>query len=391
MYHSDLIKVITGVRRCGKSVLLRQIMAELADQGITSDHLVYLNFEDYANAKYTDTDAFYQYLRERIIDGQRYYLFFDEIQQVHDFERVINSFRATENVSIFITGSNSQLLSGELATLLTGRYVSLFMLPFTFREFVAFRQDTGMSSERLFDEYLYWGGMPRVCQSESAIEKNLYIQDLYNTIALKDVMERGRVKNPQTLSKINQLLLTNLGKTISANSIVNYLKNEHLSIAPDTVINYISQLNQALLFNKLNRFDIKGKTVLRTLEKHYLADLCFLRLRTSQTETNPSGRLENIVCNELLSRHYQVYIGKTDKGEIDFAARNLAGEWSYFQVCATLQQAATRQREFSAFTGIPTDGKKIVLSRDSDNYSQGDIQHFNAVDWLLRPEKQAFY
>lgn len=349
-FDSELIKAIVGVRRSGKSVLLNQIINELKEKGIQDSHIIYINFEDYDYIDYTEPKKFHSYIKSLIKDEKKYYLFFDEIQNVNEFEKVVNSFRATLNASIFITGSNSKLLSGELATHLSGRYISIKMMPFTFKEFLELEKEKGelLDKDKEFLEYIQWGGMPQIFNTQSNQERKLYLKDLYNTIILVDIVERSKIKDINLLNRIIQFIMENIGGVISANSITKYLKSEKISTTADTILNYIGYINNSLIINKVNRYDIRGKNVMATLEKYYLTDLGLLQLKKSPVEKKTGGRLENIVYNELIARGYEVYIGKTDKGEIDFIIDNF-GERIYIQVADYLSSDDVIKREFGAY------------------------------------------
>lgn len=383
-YDSELIKIIIGVRRSGKSVLMRQIMDELKESGIKEDHIIYINFEDYDYIDYTEPKAFNKYVKDKIKDQEKYYLFFDEIQNVHDFERVINSFRATMNVSIFITGSNSKVLSGDLATHLTGRYITIKMMPFTFKEYVQLQESQGIikDKEQAFLEFLEWGGMPQIYNTTSVEERKLYLRDLYNTIILKDVVERNNIKDVNLLNRIIQFIMENIGGVISANSIVKFLKSDNIKTSLDTILNYIDYINSSMIINKASRYNIRGKSVMALLEKYYLVDLGLLQLKSSPIEKKVGGRLENIVYNELLARGYDVYIGKIDNGEIDFVVDNF-GERFYIQVADYLSSDEVIKREFGAYKNVTDNFPKYVITMDKINYSQDGIIHKNIIDWLL--------
>ena len=382
-YDSELIKVIMGIRRCGKSVLLLQIMEELNQKGINDDHIIYMNFEDYDYIDYTEAKEFNKYIKEKIKDKNKYYLFFDEIQNVKDFERVINSFRATMNVSIFITGSNSKLLSGELATVLTGRFISIKMMPFTYSEFLELKKSKNeVISEKTLEEYIEWGGMPLIYNTNSEIERKMYLRDLYNAIILKDIVERNSIKDINLLNRIIQFMMENVGGILSSNSIAGYLKNEKINTSVDTVMNYIDYITTSSIFNKVNRYDIRGKSVMATLEKYYLTDLGLLTLKSSPIEKKIGGRLENIVYNELIARGYDVYIGKTEKGEVDFVIDKF-GEREYIQVADYLSSDEVIKREFGAFDYVKDNYPKYVITMDKIDYSQNGIIHLNLEKFLL--------
>lgn len=383
-YDSELIKVIIGVRRSGKSVLMKQIIDELKLKGVKEDHIIYMNFEDYDYIDFIEPKKFNAYVKEKIKDKEKYYLLFDEIQNVNEFEKVINSFRATLNVSIFITGSNSKLLSGELATYLSGRYISIKIMPFTFKEYLELKKERKeeIDIDKSFLEYLEWGCMPQIFNTNSIEERKLYLRDLYNSVILKDIVERNQIKDINLLNRVIQFIMENIGGIISSNSITSYLKNEKIQTTPDTILNYVEYITNALIVNKVNRYDIRGKNVMATLEKYYLTDLGLLQLKKSPIERKVGGRLENIVYNELIARGYEVYIGKTDKGEIDFLIDDF-GERIYIQVADYLSSDEVVEREFGAYKSIEDNYPKYVISMDKINYSQNGIIHKNIVDFLL--------
>ena len=383
LYDSELIKVITGIRRCGKSVLLMQIMEELKEKGINEDHIIYINFEDYDFIDYTEPKKFNNFIKDKIKDKNKYYLFFDEIQNVTDFEKVINSFRATMNVSIFITGSNSKLLSGEFATYLTGRTISIKMMPFTYSEFLELKKSKNEEiNEKTFNEYIEWGGMPLIYNTNNELERKMYLRDLYSAIILKDIVERNKIKDINLLNKIVQFMMENIGGIISSNSIAGYLKNDRVNTTVDTVMNYVGYITSSSIFNKVNRYDIRGKNVMATLEKYYLTDLGLLNLKNSPIEKKIGGRLENIVYNELIARGYEVYIGKTEKGEVDFVIDKF-GERIYIQVADYLSSDEVMKREFGAFDDVKDNYPKYVITMDKFNYSKNGIIHLNIEDFLL--------
>lgn len=383
-YHSDLIKIITGVRRCGKSILLTQIMDELKENGIDLGHIIYINFEDYDFVDFTEEPKkFNSYIKEKIKDDKKYYLFFDEIQNVKDFERVINSFRATLNVSIFLTGSNSKLLSSELSTHLTGRYISIKMLPFTYSEFVELKKlENKEINNKSFYEYLEWGGMPQIYNTDSEIEKKLYLKDLFNTVILKDIVEKNSIKDINLLNRILQFIMENIGGIISSNSIAKYLKKENINTSVDTVLNYMEYIRDSMIISKVNRYDIRGKNVMATLEKYYVSDLGLLQLKKTPIEEKVGGRLENIVYNELIARGYDVYIGKTDNGEVDFVVEGFKEKF-YIQVANFLSDDEVIKREFGAYDNVNDNYPKYVLTMDEIDYSRNGIIHKNIVEWLL--------
>lgn len=383
-YNSELIKIIVGVRRSGKSVLMLQIIDELKEKGVKEDHIIYINFEDYDYTDYTNPKMFNKYVKDKIKDEEKYYLFFDEIQNVEDFEKVINSFRATMNVSIFITGSNSKVLSGDLATYLAGRYISIRMMPFTFSEYLELQQSQGINKnkEDAFMEYVEWGGMPQIYNSASVQERKMYLRDLYNTVILKDIVERNSIKDVNLLNRVIQFIMENIGGVISANSITKFLKSDNVTTSVDTILNYIEYINNSMIVSKASRYNIRGKSVMALLEKYYLVDLGFLQLKSTPIEKKVGGRLENIVYNELIARGYDVYIGKTENGEIDFVVDNF-GERFYIQVADYLSSDEVIEREFGAYKNVADNFPKYVITMDKINYSKDGIIHKNIIDWLL--------
>lgn len=382
-YDSELIKIIVGVRRSGKSVLMMQIIEEIKEKGIKEDHIIYINFEDYDYTDYTNPKKFNQYVKEQIKDKKKYYLFFDEIQNVQDFEKVINSFRATMNVSIFITGSNSKVLSGDLSTHLAGRYISIKIMPFTYLEYIDLQKSQGINKEKdeAFSEYIEWGGMPQIYNSTSIQERKMYLRDLYNTVILKDIVERNTIKDVNLLNRVIQFMMENVGGVISANSITKFLKSDNVTTSVDTVLNYIEYISNSMIVSKASRYNIRGKSVMTLLEKYYLVDLGLLQLKSSPIEKKVGGRLENIVYNELLARGYDVYIGKTDNGEIDFVVDDF-GDRFYIQVADFLSSDEVIEREFGAYKNVADNFPKYVITMDKMDYSRDGIIHKNIIEWL---------
>lgn len=383
-YDSELIKIIVGVRRSGKSVLMMQIIDELKEKGINEDHIIYINFEDYDYTDYTKPKEFNKYIKDKVKDNDKYYLLFDEIQNVEDFEKVINSFRVTMNVSIFITGSNSKVLSGDLSTHLAGRYINIKMMPFTFSEYLELQNSQGIIKDKdeAFLEYVEWGGMPQIYNSTSIQERKMYLRDLYNTVILKDIVERNNIKDVNLLNRVIQFMMENIGGVISANSITKFLKNDNVITSVDTVLNYIEYINNSMIASKTSRYNIRGKSVMTLLEKYYVVDLGLLQLKSSPIEKKVGGRLENIVYNELIARGYDVYIGKTDNGEIDFVVDDF-GDRFYIQVADYLSSDEVVEREFGAYKNVADNFPKYVITMDKINYSRDGIIHKNIIDWLL--------
>ena len=377
-YESELIKVIIGIRRCGKSVILTQIAQEIKADEV---HKIFINFEDLQFSDLKDEMSLYKYVKNLITDEKKYYLFFDEIQNVMNFEKAINSFRLL-NTSIFITGSNANLLSGELATLLSGRYVSFKILPFTFAEVLEIQRIKDADDEVLMD-YIRWGGMPQRFSINTDNELKVFFSDLYDSIVLKDIVTRYKIQNVSLLNKIIDYLSINMSQIFSGTSIVNFLKSEQRDCSKESLYNYLSFIINSCIMNKVSRYDIQGKKVLSTLEKYYLADVSLARVHSTKMDIGAS--LENIVYNELLNRGYEVYIGILKNAEIDFIAQK-GNEKIYLQVCYLLASDETVAREFGVYDSVKDNYPKYVLSLDKFDFSQNGIIHKNLIDWLLEKD-----
>ncbi len=374
-YENELIKVLIGIRRCGKSVILKQIANEIE----TDDaHKIFINFEDLEFNALQDELTLYNYVKALITDEKKYYLFFDEIQNVQNFEKAINSFRLL-NTSIFITGSNARLLSGELATLLSGRYVSFKILPFTFTEAIEIQGIKNPDEKTLMD-YIQWGGMPQRFTVKHDDELKIFLSDLYDSIVLKDVVARYKIQNIALLNKIIDYLSINTSQIFSGTSIANFLKAEKRVCSKESLYNYLTFITNSCIVNKISRYDIQGKRILSTLEKFYLTDVGLARIHSTKIDLGAS--LENIVYNELVSRGYEVYIGILRNAEIDFIAQK-GNQKKYFQVCYLLASEETVKREFGAFDSVRDNYPKYVLSLDKFDFSQNGIIHKNIIDWLL--------
>ncbi len=385
-YDSDLIKILVGIRRCGKSVILKQIMNEIKEKGIQEDHIVYINFELVEFEELKDYKKLNYYIKEKIHDDKKYYVFLDEIQNVKKFEVVVNSLRASlENISIFITGSNSKLLSNELSTVLSGRYVLFNIYPLTFKEYIELTGNDPKNEESFWD-YLKWGGLPNRVQFTDEVNIKDYLHSVFDSIILRDVVERLGLKDITLFNLILQYLIDITGREFSANNIIGYLKNEGRIISTETLYTYLDALCKALIVEKIYRYDIHGKAILKTLNKYYMTDLGIAQIKNNNFEINKSFAIENVVFNELLARGYEVYIGKLNPGEIDFMATK-SGEKKYFQVAYLLNDARVVEREFGAYKTINDNYPKYVLSMDKTDFSQNGIIHKNIIDWLLDVNK----
>ena len=383
-YDQDLIKVIMGIRRCGKSVLLLQIIDELKEKGIEEKQIIYINFEneDYSFIK-NDIDL-YTYIKEKITNKEKYYLFFDEIQNVKDWEKAINSFKASKNVSIFITGSNSDLLSGELATHLAGRYVSFKIYPLTFSEVCELKNIKEKEDiEEAFDDYITWGGMPQRFMLTDEMQTKTYLSDVYDSIVVKDIITRFGIKDLDLFNRIVEYIVTTPSQNFSAESLSNYFANkDNREVSKVTLYNYLEYMSKAMLINKADRYDIRGKRILNGKYKYYLTDLGLGQVKNIGKRQQLGAYLENIVYNELISRGYDVKIGNLEKAEIDFIATRFK-EKIYIQVAYILADDTVMDREFGAYKGIEDNYPKYVLTMDKHDFSQEGIIHKNVIDWLL--------
>ena len=384
-YDSDLVKILVGIRRCGKSVILKQIIEEIKEKGIEEDHILYINFEFVEFEELKDYKKLNSYIKEKIKDNKKYYIFLDEIQNVEKFEIVVNSLRASlENISIFITGSNSKLLSNELSTVLSGRYVLFNIYPLTYKEYIEL---TGKNSkdEMNFWDFVKWGGLPNRVQFTNETNIKDYLHSVFDSIILRDVVERLGLKDTSLFNLILQYLIDITGREFSANNVIKYLKTEGKVTSTETLYTYLDALCKALIIQKIYRYDIHGKAILKTLNKYYMTDLGIAQIKNNNFEINKCFAIENVVFNELVARGYEVYIGKLNPGEIDFIASK-SGERKYFQIAYLLSDKKVEDREFGALKKIEDNYPKYVISLDKTNFSQNGIIHKNIINWLLEDD-----
>lgn len=383
-YNSDLIKILVGIRRCGKSIILEQIRNELrTEYKVDSEHIIFINFEFIEFEELLDYRRLNSYIKEKIKDDKKYYLFLDEVQNVDAFEKVVNSLRATvKNLSIFLTGSNSKMLSDELSTVLSGRYVLFRIYPLSYREYISLTNRDGYDLDSFWD-YANWGGLPNRCEFNNTTDIKNYLHSVYDSIILRDVVRRLNLKDTFLFDLILQYLIETMGREFSSENIINYLKNENKSISNETLYTYVDALCRALIVERVYRYDISGKGVLKTLNKYYATDLGIAQIKNNNAEFKNYIVLENIVYNELKIRDYDVYIGKSKKGEIDFLAKK-DGKTNYIQVTYELDgNNDAMEREFGAFSYISDDNPKYVISMDKKDLSRDGIIHLNLIDFLL--------
>lgn len=387
--NTDLVKVMTGIRRCGKSVMLDLIKEELLQLGVNKNQFISINFEDMSYTHLQTAKALHDEIIEKAtkIEG-KVYLFFDEIQEVKDWEKCINSLRVSLDCDIYITGSNAKLLSGELATYLGGRYVEFVIYPFSFAEFVELYRELYPDEpiNMIFQKYVVFGGMPYL--SNIRFEKTAsiqYLRDLFNSVQLKDIVKRNNIRDVDLLERISAYVMANVGNTFSATSISKFFKSEKRNVAPDTILNYIKYCCDAYLFYQVKREDLQGKQILASNEKYYIADHGIREAVFGGNMKDINLILENIVYMELLRRGYEVRVGRNGNKEIDFVCHK-RNEKIYIQVTYLLASEETIQREFGVYDDIQDNFPKYVVSLDEFDMSRNGIKHRNIREFLLEKE-----
>ena len=381
-YHTEsLIKIIYGMRRSGKSVILTQIVDELKESGIKEQNIIYINFESLKYDFIKNAKDLFDYVESLKINNEKYYVFLDEIQKIEEFEKGINSLRITNNYSIFITGSNSRMTLLELSTDLSGRYVSFRVNPLSFKEIVEMNKISPNNYEKSLLDYFKWGGLPQRFTFNEDTDKVNYLSSVYDSIILKDIVERLGIKDIASFNKVLQYILDTESREFSRDNVIEFLKKEYHEIANDTLYNYLEAFTSTFIMNKVYRYDIHGKNTLKTLNKYYANDLGIKQIKTNSEELNLSVALENVVYNDLLGKNYKVYVGKTKKGEIDFVAiKNSIIK--YIQVCYDLSNEKTREREISAFNEFES-SEKYIITMDKNSYSFENIKIINIFDFLM--------
>ena len=388
----DLVKIVTGIRRCGKSSLLDLFHHYLSEQGVPDSRIIHMNMESLRYRDLTDYLSFYDHVSKQIAKEGKTYLIFDELQAVEHWEKAIESFRLDFDVDIYITGSNAYLLSTEFSTLLSGRYVEIRMLPLSFKEFLDFYEFApDVTMDEKFQKYLQFGGMPILREYKfNEARSNQALEGIYSTVVLRDILQRNNGADQAMLQKIMLFLCSNIGNMTSPNSIGNVLSNEgdiqtgkQKNIAGKTVDKYISMLRNAFVFFSVGRYDVKGKQLLKTLGKNYIIDMGFRNMLLGYRDADRGHILENIVFLELLRRDYRVYIGKVGETEVDFVAEK-PNDKVYIQVTESMQSPQTRERELRPLRMIGDNYEKIILSMDRSfiNSYEG-IKSLNLIDWLL--------
>lgn len=388
----DLVKIVTGIRRCGKSSLLDLFHQYLTENHVPASNIIHMNLESLRYRDLTEYLGFYDYVSARIPAQGKTYLIFDELQAIEHWEKAIESFRLDFDVDIYITGSNAYLLSTEFSTLLSGRYVEIRMLPLSFQEFLTFYEfEPAATMEEKFQKYLQFGGMPILKEYHfNEARSNQALEGIYSTVILRDILQRNSQADQNMLQKIILFLCSNIGSITSPNSIGNLLSSEgdirtgkEKNIAGKTVARYISMLHNSFIFYSVGRYDVKGKQLLKTLGKNYIIDMGFRNMLLGYRDADRGHILENIVFLELLRREYRVYIGKVGETEVDFVAEK-PNDKLYVQVTESMQSAETRERELRPLRMIPDNYEKIILSMDRSYINSYDgIKSLNLIDWLL--------
>lgn len=381
-----LIKVITGLRRSGKSTLLSLFENHLITSGVDRNHIIRMNFESFEFDEITNYKELHAYINKRILDpNKRHYILLDEVQQVSSWERVINSFLVDANVDIFITGSSAYLLSSELSTLLSGRYVEIKMQPLSFKEYIEFLDsDKEMNLPEKFNQYLEYGGLPTIVELlDNPDTIGPFLEGIYNTVLMKDVIERNGVRDAALLESILKFIAANIGSIVSTKKISDYLTSSGRKTTSDTIDNYLKMLENAFIIYKANRYDLKGKMFLKTLEKYYIVDIGIRNRLIGLRNTDYGHVLENIVYLELLRRGYEVSIGKIGSLEVDFVASK-PNEKIYYQVSATIMDEKTRERELRPLESISDNYPKYILTMDQTVFNDySGIRVKNIIDFLL--------
>ena len=377
-----LIKIVTGIRRCGKSTVLEMFRAQLLNEGVEENQIIFLNLEEYENKDLRNPDALYSYIKERLTSKMNY-IILDEIQRVENFPDVVDSLYVKKNVDLYLAGSNSSLLSSEIATLISGRYVEIKMLPLSFKEFVvATKQEDNLS--KAYNQYVSTSSFPYVLELlQTPAEINPYLEGIYNTVLVKDIIDRKKISYTPVLKSVTRFLFDNIGLELSSKKIADTLTSSSRKSDPKTIEKYVGALEESFIVYKAGRYNIKGREYLKSLEKYYVSDIGLRNFMLGKKAMDVGHILENIVYLELLRRHYDVYVGKIDDAEVDFVAQTQDGN-TYIQVATSVRDEQTLQRELRPLKAVKDNYPKMILTLDDD--PPGDyngIARMNALDWLM--------
>jgi predicted AAA+ superfamily ATPase len=386
----DLIKVVTGIRRSGKSSLLKMFKNDLIKSGVKKNSIIFLNFEERENNHLTEWTALYDEIMSFVSSDKKNYIFLDEVQLINDFEKLINALYSKKKIDLYVTGSNAYLLSSELATLLTGRYIAINVQPYSFAEYVLANNED-KNTDRLFRQYINTSSFPEavtLAKSDQTLV-NDYLQSIYDTVIIKDIAQRYKLRNLNNLHRVISFVFDSVGSYISPTNIANELgKKSSKSISHNTIIKYLEYLINSYILYPAPRYDIKGKELLTTNQKYYLVDLGLKNITTTNKYDTDLGRkLENVVYFELIRRGGKIYVGKNNEKEIDFIVQKPNNEREYYQVAHTVIDEKTFNREISAFKNIRDNYPKYLLTLDFDNVNIEGVQKLNVIDWLLKQTK----
>lgn len=381
----QVIKVITGIRRCGKSTLMKMFMNYLLENGVDKNQIIFLNFEDFDNYELLNPQNLHSYIKKRLVSEKMTYVFLDEIQNVQDFQRVVDSLFLNPKIDIYMTGSNAYLLSGELATLLSGRYVTIEMLPLSFKEFVqALGTESNLSLSEKYKLYVQRSSFPYTLNLGEDINEVLeYLNGVYSSIVLKDVISRFKITDTKMLESVIRFVFDNIGSSLSSKRIADTMTSSGRKIDVKTVEKYITALQQSFIIYEAKRYDVKGKEYLKLMEKYYAVDIGLRFLLLGQKANDVGHILENVVYLELIRRGYKVFVGKVDDVEIDFVAQNYEGNL-YVQVSATVRDKSTLERELKPLQIVKDNYQKLLLTLDDDPAVDfNGIKQINVLEWLL--------
>lgn len=379
----QIIKVVTGIRRCGKSTIFDLFRERLLASGVLAKQIIYLNFEDADNERLCDYKVLYEYVKSKMQPDMMNYIFLDEIQHVQQYEKAVDSLFIKKNTDVYITGSNACFMSGELATLLSGRYIELKMLPLSFKEYVS-AFDTPVTKEELYRNYVYNSSFPYTVTLGSRRNILTYLDGLFNTVVLNDIVERQKVSDPAMLKSVIKFMFDNIGNTCSTKKIADAMTSAGRKISNHTVENYLEGITDSLLMYRVGRYDIKGKEYLQLLGKYYLSDVGLRYYLLGTARVDQGHILENVVYLELLRRDFRVFIGKAGAAEVDFVVQDCEGETEYYQVAWTVREQATLERELEPLNSISDHNPKYLLTMDNDPpVSYNGIRKKYVLDWLL--------
>ena len=381
--NKQIIKVISGIRRCGKSTLFELFCEKLQNEGVQSEQIITINFEDAENEELCDYKKLYEYVKSRMLPDRMNYIFLDEIQHVSDFQKAVDSLFIKKNTDVYITGSNAYFMSGELATLLSGRYVELKMLPLSFKEYVS-AFDNNRQLDELYRDYVYNSSFPYTVELDNRRNIYAYLDGLFNTIVLNDIVQRKRIQDPLMLKSVIKFMFDNIGNPCTAKKISDTMTSKGRKISNHTVENYLEGLTDSLLMYRVSRYDIKGKEYLQLFDKYYIADVGLRYYLLGTANADMGHILENVVYLELLRRGYHVYVGKNASAEVDFVVQDINGNTEYYQVSWSVRDEQTLKRELGALESIEDHNPKYILTMDNDPpVSYNGIRQKYVLEWLL--------